>query len=164
MILIDGLRAADVIEMILHHIVTAYLVSGSYLINLFRIGAIVEWMHDSSDVFLAIARLFQQTRFRKTSYVTMTLCLSAWIYLRIYVFSQAVYVVYASNSKVMKVESGEDLILTFFVYGLGIILVLNCWWAQIMLSISLKALKSGKSTDDREVNFQKKVNKKQIVG
>lgn len=77
------------------------------------------------------------------SYVSMVLCLTFWIYGRIYVFSQAIYVVHASNSKVMKVENGEDLIITFFVYGLGIILVLNCWWAQIMLSISMKAVRSG---------------------
>lgn len=58
MVLIDGLRAPDVIEMSLHHFVTAYLIGGSYLINMFRVGAIIEWIHDSSDVFLASARIF----------------------------------------------------------------------------------------------------------
>ena len=64
MAVIDGLGRPDMIEMSLHHFVTAYLVGGSYLVNLVRIGALIEWIHDTSDVFVCIARTLTETKLK----------------------------------------------------------------------------------------------------
>ena len=97
MILIDGLRAPDVIELGLHHVVTIYLFSGSYLLNFFRMGGIIEVIHDSSDIFLCAARFMTQTRFKIAQCITGSILLIYWIYTRIFVFSWIIYVGYSSS-------------------------------------------------------------------
>jgi len=42
----------DYFEMILHHSMTILLVSLSYFYNLYRIGTIIMFLHDSTDVFV----------------------------------------------------------------------------------------------------------------
>ena len=49
---------SDALEMILHHIVTIFLILFSYLTNFTRIGASILLLHDSADIFLESAKIF----------------------------------------------------------------------------------------------------------
>ena len=42
-------RNSDFVEMGLHHIITVYLIIGSYLINCWECGAVIAFIHDISD-------------------------------------------------------------------------------------------------------------------
>jgi hypothetical protein len=48
----------DAAEMITHHIVTILLITISYLTGFFRIGASILFIHDLSDIFLEVAKVF----------------------------------------------------------------------------------------------------------
>ena len=43
-------RTNDFLEMLLHHLVTLYLLFGSYMINIWECGAIIAYVHDLSDI------------------------------------------------------------------------------------------------------------------
>jgi ceramide synthetase len=49
---------SDAAEMIVHHFVTIFLVVLSYLLNFTRIGTAILLLHDSADVFLESAKVF----------------------------------------------------------------------------------------------------------
>jgi ceramide synthetase len=44
-------------EMLLHHIVTIFVMVGSFVNNQFVIGGFVLWIHDCSDLWLFCARI-----------------------------------------------------------------------------------------------------------
>ena len=46
-----GTRKNDFIEMMLHHLATIYLLSGSYMFNCWECGAVIAFLHDFSDTF-----------------------------------------------------------------------------------------------------------------
>jgi hypothetical protein len=45
-----GPKQNDFVEMLLHHTITIYLLTGSYLINVWECGAIIAYLHDASDI------------------------------------------------------------------------------------------------------------------
>lgn len=57
-------RRPDVIEMSLHHLVTCYLIGGSYLLNVREIGGVISVFHDGSDIFVGICRAFSETKYK----------------------------------------------------------------------------------------------------
>lgn len=132
MIVLDGIRP-DVIEMSLHHFVTAYLVAGSYLINLTNLGLCIEFIHDFTDIFIATARASSETKFRSLAAVAMFVNLSFWCYARLFVFTHLIYVTHSSN--IVSSDNGDAYIIQYIVYGLSTILILNFWWAYIMFGI-----------------------------
>ena len=57
-------RKSDFEEMVVHHIVTMVLYLGYFLANMHVIGAFVAVLHDVSDIFISIARVFQATAYK----------------------------------------------------------------------------------------------------
>jgi hypothetical protein len=58
----------DYIEMMFHHLVTAYLYSFSYMTNTL-IGAVVAYLHDFTDIFVSWTRVWAETEYsRVTAY------------------------------------------------------------------------------------------------
>ena len=72
----------DYSEMGFHHIVTMYLIVGSYLMNSMEGGAVIAFLHDASDIPVMFAKGFSQTKFKNCTifwFVSMLLC---WGYFR----------------------------------------------------------------------------------
>jgi acyl-CoA-dependent ceramide synthase len=61
LVLVLGLEKPrkDYLELVIHHIVTIYLISSSYVVNLTWIGNAVFITMDVSDVFLAVSLFLQ---------------------------------------------------------------------------------------------------------
>ena len=153
MIVLDGIRP-DIIEMSLHHIVTIYLVGGSYLINYVNIGAIIEWIHNSTDILMSMVRVISETRYSKEAgFPVVTLLIIFWFLGRIVVFSGIIYMMH--NTKVMSSEHGDDYIMQYIVYGVIVLLFLNIWWWKIIIDIVLAAVFK-KKYEDTQANFVKK--------
>lgn len=55
------IHRADFVEMFLHHIITISLITASYLTNYTRIGVSIMLIHDLSDIFLEVAKVFNYT-------------------------------------------------------------------------------------------------------
>lgn len=152
MIVLDDIRP-DVIEMSLHHLVTAYLVAGSYMINLVDLGACVELIHDFTDIFVCMARGTSEIKYRVVSFISMPICLLFWCYARLFAFTHLIYVTHSSD--IMSNESSDKYIIQYIVYGLSTLVILHFWWAKIMFTIAFTALTKGK-LEDVSTNFQKK--------
>jgi len=86
MLLLDSI-GPNIVEMSLHHIVTVYLIGGAYLVNFVNIGASIILIHDSTDVLVTATRGLIETKFKKMLYTSTFICLSCWIYGRLYMFS-----------------------------------------------------------------------------
>jgi very-long-chain ceramide synthase len=56
----------DFIELILHHIVTAWLVGASYTVNLTQIGILIFFSMDLPDLLLSISKTINYVGLEKT--------------------------------------------------------------------------------------------------
>ncbi|KAG9088200.1 hypothetical protein FRC06_002187 [Ceratobasidium sp. 370] len=83
-VLILGLEKPrkDFTELVIHHIVTIYLVSSSYIVNLTWIGNAVFITMDVSDVFLALSKIFNYLKMNKTKFVAFGWFAIVWSYTR----------------------------------------------------------------------------------
>jgi len=83
------LRRKDYIEMMVHHIVTILLVAGSWSYNYMRIGLLVLYVHDVSDIFIDLMKMYNYVHMYGASgffmveigYITT---LVTWVYWRLY--------------------------------------------------------------------------------
>jgi hypothetical protein len=54
-------------EKLLHHILAASLITFSAMTNQVLAGTMILFIHDSSDILLAFARTYVETKFKKVS-------------------------------------------------------------------------------------------------
>ncbi|KAG8725171.1 hypothetical protein FRC09_006794 [Ceratobasidium sp. 395] len=59
----------DFVELVVHHIVTIYLIAASYIVNLTWIGNAVFITMDISDAFFALAKIFNYLKMNKTKII-----------------------------------------------------------------------------------------------
>ncbi|CAE6426849.1 unnamed protein product [Rhizoctonia solani] len=72
----------DFAELIIHHLVTIYLISSSYIVNLTWIGNAVFITMDVSDVFLSLSKIFNYLKMNKTKFISFGWFTFVWGYLR----------------------------------------------------------------------------------
>ena len=77
-----------VYEFLLHHFIAETLIVFSLLCNQLTIGVVILFLHDSCDMTADMARIYVDTRFRKTivSVLLFILSASSWFYMRLYVY------------------------------------------------------------------------------
>ena len=78
-------KRKDFIEMCLHDILTIYLYSGSYLVNLWSIGATIALIHDLSDILLQGAKIFAETKHETITGLFFVSEMIVWFYTRLIV-------------------------------------------------------------------------------
>jgi len=85
----------DFRELVIHHIVTLWLIGWSYLINLTPIGNAVFITMDVSDIFLALAKTLNYLKLEKISVVAFVWFIGVWTYgrhyLNLYILSSVYY-------------------------------------------------------------------------
>ncbi len=79
-------RRKDFWTMFAHHVVTIALMSASWITNFFRVGTLVNWVHDCSDVFLENAKLFKYAGVERISDVLFLSFAASWTVLRLMVY------------------------------------------------------------------------------
>ena len=84
-------RHKDYVMMYVHHLVTILLVLGSYANNYLRVGAVILFLHDSSDVFLDLLKIFNYLKLegRRGCFIIEFAFLAnllVWAYTRLYIF------------------------------------------------------------------------------
>lgn len=73
---------SDFVELVIHHIVTLWLVGWSYLTNLTMIGTAIFVSMDISDAFLGFSKCINYLKFQRTSEVSFAIFLCIWTYFR----------------------------------------------------------------------------------
>ncbi|KAL9174176.1 hypothetical protein ABFS82_02G034600 [Erythranthe guttata] len=79
-------RRKDFSVMMSHHVVTVTLISYSYVLRFFQIGAVILALHDASDVFLEAAKIFKYSGKEVGASVCFGLFALSWLLLRLVFF------------------------------------------------------------------------------
>lgn len=140
--------------MMLHHLVTASLCISSWWYGYAKIGSLVMFLHDISDIPLDFVRLFGQLNMKNLQLVSFGATLLSWLYWRLYWFPAEVLYSIAFDSKSLIAEH-ECRIGSCpwnavpervpFLLLLGTLLVLHVVWFWLMLKKARAAFKPTKS-------------------
>jgi hypothetical protein len=72
----------DFWEMIVHHTLTIVLFGGMIVQNQMRIGVLIAYIHNFTDIFTSTSRFFSQTILTTCVAVCFISCTAIWIYFR----------------------------------------------------------------------------------
>ena len=72
----------DFIEMVFHHMVTLYLMFGSYMMNVWECGAVISFLHDACDVAVFITKTLSQTDYEIPLISSFAWMLLSWGWFR----------------------------------------------------------------------------------
>ena len=141
---------SDFLMMLLHHTCTISLITFSYLSNYTNVGCIVLFLHDFTDIFVYITRIFLNTRTKEIIKVSSGIfLLLIYIYCRIYVFGDLlVKVFYGLISHLNWVNQTLWGFLCFLY-------VLHLYWVYLILNKIFNALFMNKYEDSFKVNDKK---------
>jgi sphingoid base N-palmitoyltransferase len=142
-------RRKDFLETAIHHFATAILLGFSYIHSLERIGLIVLAIHEISDIFLEIGKLFIYLDIDFAATLCFVGLILSWFYTRLYLFPTKVLTsVWFEHYVLMDVP----LARMFFVL-LCVLQVLHVYWFSLMLNLAYKKVfEDGvKMSDTREI-------------
>ena len=125
-----------------HHLVTVYLMIGSYLMNSMEIGAVISFLHDASDISVMGAKAFSQTKYTPVTIFWFINMLLSWGWCRNVMLPFIIYNIYnvASFEK-------EYITVPIFIYYLSCLAVLHYWWMSIFLKMLYDLIFKGKTED-----------------
>lgn len=157
-------KKKDYVVMYIHHLSTIMLVFGSHFVMYWRIGIIVLFVHDFSDIFIDLLKLsghFNMGGRRAFffSEIAFVSSLVAWVYFRLYRFPA--YVIYSAvyYSRVFVTPEPnwmslmDHLKTDFWAEEIGIwwqanillltLLILHIWWFYLLCRIAYKIIVYG---------------------
>ncbi|GJJ07563.1 hypothetical protein Clacol_001765 [Clathrus columnatus] len=148
----------DFTELVIHHIVTLWLIGWSYLVNMTRIGNAVFLSMDVSDVFLALTKLANYLEFERTKTTVFLVFLVVWTYFRHYLNLKILWSVWFEFDLVpefAKRWSPEDGVwfpywMKYQIFSpLVLLQLVNLFWYFLIWRILIRALTSSKLDDVR---------------
>lgn len=87
-------RRKDHCQMLAHHIVTIFLVCGSYATNFTDLGMAVHTTMDLSDILLALSKMLNYLQIRIVGDVSFLAFVLSWLYTRHYVLVKIIWAIY----------------------------------------------------------------------
>lgn len=151
---------SDAIEMIIHHIVTLALLLISYWTNFTRIGTSILLLHDTSDVFLETAKIFNYiSKSRQFQHWTKRCCdvlfvifAVSFFVTRMVIFPRyLIYSVMVDSVTVFGDRWNDFLNFCWYLFS-GLLLslqVLHLLWFYTIMKMVLKLLTTGIESDER---------------
>lgn len=136
----------DFYELLVHLIVTNFLLFFSYFGNCIRIGSLVILAHSFSDVFVYFAKALVDTKLTggALSYIPLLL---VYIWCRIYLHSGVIMrSIWLEAPQVVSTQSALAN-WNYFKFLLAVLLMLHMYWMFVILKIGLFLLSTGKSRD-----------------
>ncbi|CEL63838.1 hypothetical protein RSOLAG1IB_05602 [Rhizoctonia solani AG-1 IB] len=149
LVLVLGLEKPrkDYLELVIHHIVTIYLISSSYVVNLTWIGNAVFITMDVSDVFLALSKIFNYLKMNKTKFVSFGWFTIVWSYLRHWLNLVILWSVWFEFDLIpdKRMDIANELYMAWFVKYLIFVPILllqlvNLFWYFLILRILIRAI------------------------
>jgi len=148
----------DFTELIVHHIVTIWLVGWSYTINLTYIGNAVFLTMDVSDVFLAAAKVCNYLQLETTAAVVFAIFVPIWSYLRHYLNIVILWSVWTEfdlipdHAKQFTPEDGVWMVhwMKYQIFvPIFLLQLVNIFWYVLIWRILYRALFQSKLEDER---------------
>uniref|UniRef100_H3D0H7 Ceramide synthase 4b n=2 Tax=Tetraodon nigroviridis TaxID=99883 RepID=H3D0H7_TETNG len=140
-------RRKDFREQVIHHLATITLLSFSYCANYIRIGTLVMLLHDSSDILLESAKMFNYgTGWKSTSDALFVVFAGVFLVTRLIIFPRKII----HTTLVLSMESFEPFAGYYFFNAMLMVLqALHIFWAWLILRMVYKFLKGNLEGDER---------------
>ncbi|XP_072219110.1 ceramide synthase 2-like isoform X1 [Leuresthes tenuis] len=141
------IKRKDFKEQVIHHLATIFLLSFSYCANYIRIGTLVMLLHDSSDILLESAKMFNYgTGWRKTCDSLFVVFTVVFLVTRLVIFpSKIIRTTLILSMEVFEPFAGYYL----FNILLMVLQALHVFWAGLILRMVYKFLKGKLEKDER---------------
>jgi len=153
-------RRYDYLQMLAHHVLTMALVIGSWSFTYFKIGLLVFYIHDVSDIFIDVLKMSNYVKTEGPKYFFLTevgyvASMVAWAYWRFYqLISRVIYdTLIETHALLIHDETGgkpwlnpAPSILPWYVtanlmlFGL---LLLHIYWYFLLARIGVRMLSQG---------------------
>ncbi|KAG8926480.1 hypothetical protein FRC02_008856 [Tulasnella sp. 418] len=148
----------DFNELVIHHLVTIWLIGWSYLFNLTKIGNAVFITMDISDMFFAFAKTLNYLKLENASAVAFSWFVFVWSYGRHYLNIKILYSVWTEwdlipeAAKVWNPEQGVWMVWwmkwQIFV-PLFLLQLVNLFWYFLIWRVLIRAVFGTKLEDER---------------
>lgn len=143
--------------MMLHHVITVFLIWLSFLIDYFIYGIPVFLFHDMSDLFLAASRILRETHFKKATEVVFAIMMVSWVYTRIVGFIwEVIYPMTINFSSPSVFVRSFWFIHAFLFMALYLLAILNIFWFVQICNIAFARFIHGKTKYSYEDGQKKK--------
>lgn len=160
-------RRKDYFILYVHHIVTIMLVAGSFSGGYLRVGLLVLWVHDVSDVLVDLLKMVNYLKLESfkgffASEITYVSCVVGWVYWRLYQFPfrvirGALVDPFYLLAPQPRVDDGLAGFLQVDLPGynemnvlLFILLALHIYWFHLFLMIGYRILKESAREASRQ--------------
>ncbi|KAG9122202.1 hypothetical protein FRC07_001525 [Ceratobasidium sp. 392] len=139
----------DFTELVIHHIVTIYLISSSYFVNLTWIGNAIFITMDVSDVFLALSKIFNYLKMNKTKFVSFGWFTIVWSYTRHWLNLVILYSVWTEFDLIPKESMTYDPSIYAYMPSwmkyqiflpIFLLQLVNLFWYFLILRILVRAI------------------------
>jgi len=129
-------RRKDFVEMIVHHLSTVILIGFSYVYGYERIGLLVLVLHDISDAFLELGKVFLFLDIDFAATICFVCLMVSWFMTRLYYFPTKVLTSVYYEHYLLK-----DIPLVLPLFSLLCVLqVLHVYWFSLILNLAYKKL------------------------
>lgn len=152
---------SDFLPMMIHHWATCGVIFLSYWISCHRIGVLVMFLHDPSDLFLALAKVFRYIHKETASTLCFLVMIASWGYTRVWCFPR--YPIYGSlwawwaRPGAPEDVTTLELTVQWTCRSLLMVLwVLNVWWFYLTLIVARDKIMTGKMNDVRSGSDKEK--------
>eukprot|EP01018_Ginkgo_biloba_P016002 Gb_07027 [translate_table: standard] len=136
-----------------HHVATLMLIILSYLLRFARVGSIVLALHDASDVFLEVGKMFKYSGSNVIPSISFILFVISWIVLRLIYYP--FWILWSTSYEVLRtLDKNKHKIegpIYYYVFNtlLFCLLVLHIYWWVLMYRMLVKQIKArGKLGED----------------
>lgn len=141
-------RHPDFWEMLLHHVVSCFLVSFSYILNYVRVGSLVLLLHGATDVFIYLSKALVDTSFIRLTVMSYFMLIITYAWFRIYLFP--VFIMRSAW-----VESAQELGATaeatigwgYLNFALCTLLLLHVYWFGLIVKMGVFFRQTGQARD-----------------
>ena len=145
---------SDAMEMLLHHVTTILLIGLSYVTNYTRVGVTIMLLHDTADVFLESAKVFNYSSKPKGHEWAKNVCdgLFATFALTFFITRLVIYPVYVVKSVAFEAPHffGVDWVGFWLFSGLLVILQgLHIFWFYLIAKMLYRLFTTGIEKDER---------------
>jgi len=131
-------------ELLLHDMATLMLLIISFLNNYLRMGAVILFLHDISDIFSYGCKIFVDTEYLTLTLINYVSLVLTWFYTRLFVFPFQVILQCFTNNIWARPELVGYIVIAICLFTL---LCLHVYWIVLILNIGLKFLNTGEADD-----------------
>ncbi|XP_036714112.1 ceramide synthase 6 isoform X1 [Balaenoptera acutorostrata] len=136
------IKRKDFGVMFLHHLVSIFLITFSYVNNMARVGTLVLCLHDSADALLEAAKMANYAKFQKICDLLFVMFAMVFITTRLGIFP-----LWVLNTTLFESWEIVGPYPSWWVFNLLLLVIqgLNCFWSYLIVKIACKAISKGKS-------------------